>query len=391
MNWIEREKELFIPVFKRLPVEIDHGEGCYLYDRKGNRYLDFLGGLGVNALGYGHPDILAAIERQLRRNMHLSNYFVQDIQLELAEKILTLAGYDRIFFSNSGTESIEGILKLIKKWANLNHKTEIICFEQAFHGRSLGALSITAQPKYQRDFLPLLPQIISVPYNDADRLREVAGPQTAAIFLEFIQGEGGVVPADQAFVQAIAQIQHEYGALVVADEIQSGVGRTGKFLGFQHYGIKPDLVAIAKAIGGGLPLGAFFLTEALSTVFKRGEHGTTFGGNPVACAAGLATLEVLERDKIMHHVVETGGYLREKLLALQKRFPSLIRDVRGLGLMLGMELSVESYPIVLEGLDHGMIYNATAGNVLRFLPPLIIQKQQVDEGVEVLAEILAKR
>lgn len=388
MEWLTKENSLFLSVFKRLPLEIDRGEGCYLLDRSGKKYLDFLSGLGVNALGYAHPQIISAVQEQLHRNMHLSNYFIQDIQLELAEKILNLSGYDRIFFSNSGTESIEGILKLVKKWGNLQGKNQIICFRNAFHGRSLGALSITAQEKYQKDFQPLIPQIVSLPYNDYQQLQQVAGPQTAAIFLEFIQGEGGVVPASPEFVRTIREIQQNHHTLVVADEIQTGIGRTGKFLAFQHFAIKPDLVAIAKAIGGGLPLGAFLLKEELNRVFGKGEHGTTFGGNPVSCAAGLATLKVLETEHIYRHVEETGKYLRERLLHLKSQFPQLIKDVRGMGLMQGMELTVDAFPIVLKGIEYGMIYNSTSGNVLRFLPPLIITKSQIDHGMDVLERIL---
>ena len=388
MEWLEQEKQIFLSVFRRLPVEIDRGEGCYLIDRSGRKYLDFLGGLGVNALGYSHPVVIEAIQRQLRRNMHLSNYFIQDIQIELAQKILQLSGYDRLFFSNSGTESIEGILKLVKKYANFYNKHQIITFQNSFHGRSIGSLSITAQEKYQKEFRPLLPDIVDLPFNDPGVLKETIGPQTAAIFLEFIQGEGGVVPIKEEVVEILAEAQREYDVLIIADEIQTGVGRTGKFLACQHYPIKPDVVAIAKAIGGGLPLGAFLITERLNEILTRGNHGTTFGGNPVACAAGLATLQVMEQEKIFDHVVSLGKFLRESLFSLRQKFPALIKEIRGFGLMQGMEMSVETFPIVLEGLKHGVIFNSTAKKVLRFLPPLIIEKEQVVQGLEVLEKIL---
>lgn len=388
MDWLEQEKKRFVSVFKRLPIEVQRGEGCYLIDRHGKKYLDFLGGLGVNALGYTHPDVLQAIRKQLTRNMHLSNYFVQDVQLELAEKILQLSGYDRLFFTNSGTESIEGILKLIKKWANLNNKDQIICFQGGFHGRSLGSLSITAQEKYQKDFQPLIPRIHNLPYNDTSALQNMVGSRTAAIFLEFIQGEGGVRLAQPGFLEAIRQAQENYNVLLVADEIQTGVGRTGKFLAFQHYPIQPDFVAIAKAVGGGLPLGAFLLNEKFNEVFRRGEHGTTFGGNPVSCAAGLATLTFMEKNQMFEHVQSQGLYFRQRLDELKNEFPGLIRQVRGLGLMLGAELTVETYSLVLKGLQKGVIFNSTSGNILRFLPPLIISRQQIDEGLTVLTGLL---
>ena len=387
-TWLEKERQLFLNVFKRLPLEIERGEGCYLYDRTGRAYLDLLSGLGVNALGYGHPRVRQAIERQLNRNLHLSNYFIQDVQLELAEKVLHFSGKDRLFFSNSGTESIEGILKLVKKWGNLHGKHKIVCFENAFHGRSLGSLSVTAQEKYQKNFLPLLPQIEKLPYNDPRALRGAVDDQTAAIFLEFIQGEGGVVPADPEFVAAIREVQEKHRVLVVADEIQTGVGRTGRFLAVQHYRIEPDLIALAKAIGGGLPLGAFLINEELNDVLQRGEHGTTFGGNPVACAAGLATLQVMEAENLFDHVTAMGEHLRGRLLELQSDFPRLVKTVRGIGLMQAMQLEVDTYPIVLKGIEKGVIFNSTAGNVVRFLPPLIINQQQIDQGIEVLAEIL---
>ncbi len=391
MNWLEEEMKYFLNVFKRLPIEVTHGSGCYLYDRQGDKYLDFLGGLGVNALGYSHPDVLNAIETQIRKNLHLSNYFVQGIQIEFARKILELSGYSRLFFSNSGTESIEGILKLVKKWANVHNKHQIICFDNSFHGRSLGALSVTAQEKYQKNVLPLLPQIEHVPFNSPQELKKIAGPHTAAIFLEFIQGEGGVVPATSEFVDVISQVQREHNVLVVADEIQSGVSRTGKFLAFQHYNIEPDLVSIAKAIGGGLPLGAFLVNEKLKDVLSRGEHGTTFGGNPVSCAAGFATLEVIEKEGLADHAFKMGEYLHSRLRELMTEYPELLLEVRGIGLMQGIQMNIETYPIVLAGLKEGVIFNSTAGNVLRFLPPLLIQESQIDEGIDVLREILQRQ
>lgn len=391
MNWLDQEQKLFLGVFKRLPLEVERGDGCYLFDRSGKKYLDFLSGLGVNALGYCHPAVVKAVQNQLKRNLHLSNYFIQDVQLRLAGKILEMSGYDRLFFTNSGTESIEGILKLVKKFANQHHKHQIITFRNAFHGRSLGSLSITAQEKYQKEFQPLLPQVIDVPYNDAAALRRMIGPQTAAIFLEFIQGEGGVIPVSAEIVELLRDAQKRFGILVVADEIQSGIGRTGKFLAFQHYNIQPDLVAIAKAVGGGLPLGAFLLREELNQILARGEHGTTFGGNPAACAAGLATLQVFESEDILTRVRETGAFLNQKLRHLKEELPEIVEEVRGVGLMQGMQIKGKAFDVVLEGIRQGVILNSTAGNVIRFLPPLIVTPKQIDRGIAVLKKILVKQ
>jgi len=378
---------LFLPVFKRLPVEIAYGKGVYLFDRQNRAYLDLFSGLGVNALGYDHPGINEAIEQQLHRNLHLSNYFVQDIQIELARKILLLSGFDSLFLTNSGTESIEGCLKIAKKWANLNGRSGIICFDKSFHGRTLGSLSVTAQEKYQKNFRPLLSGVQYIPFNDPDALRRAANVQTAAVILEFIQGEGGVVPAAADFVEELQRLKSRFGFLIIADEIQTGVGRTGKFLAWEHFGLRPDLVAIAKAVGGGLPLGAFLVSAELREVLARGEHGTTFGGNALSCAAGLVVLSEIENHDLMAHVCKTGNYLRQCLEDLRAEFPHLIRECRGIGLMQGMELTIDAFPLVLEGLERGVIFNATAGKVLRFLPPLIISREELQRGISVLRDI----
>lgn len=388
-SWIERANKLFLPVFKRLPVEIQRGQGVYLYDRQGRAYLDFFSGLGVNALGYGHPKIWEAIEKQLQRNLHLSNYFVQDVQVELAEKLLRFSNHARLFLTNSGTESIEGCLKIVKKWANQHAREKIICFKNAFHGRTLGALSVTAQEKYQKSFLPLLGGIEELEYNDSAQLERAIDDRTAAVILEFIQGEGGVVPATEDFISTLAGLKSEYNFLLVADEIQTGVGRTGRFFAYQHHPLVPDLVATAKAIGGGLPLGAFLVSEDLAAVLEPGEHGTTFGGNPLSCAAGLAVLDEYEGQHLQKHVAEMGNYLAEGLRQLKKQFPEKVVQVRGVGLMQALVLQMDAFPYVLQGLRKGIILNATAGNVLRFLPPLIIAKQEIDQGIQILKALLA--
>jgi predicted acetylornithine/succinylornithine family transaminase len=390
MNWLDQGNNLFLNVYRRLPLEIERGEDCFLFDRSGNRYLDFLSGLGVNALGYGHPGITKAIKKQIDRNLHLSNFFIQDVQIMLAQRLLALSGYNRIFFTNSGTESIEGILKLVKKYGNKVKKDQIITFRNAFHGRSLGSLSITAQEKYQKEFKPLLPHIIDLPFNDPKFLRKTISARTVAIFLEFVQGEGGVVPVLPDIVEILYEAQQKYHVLLVADEIQTGIGRTGKFFAYQHYDIHPDITAIAKAIGGGLPLGAFLVKKEFNEILGRGEHGTTFGGNPVSCAAGLALLKVFEEKNVLKHVEKMGVYLNKKLLEIKAEFPDIIKDVRGLGLMQALEMNIEAYPIVLDAIKRGVIFNSTAGTVLRILPPLIIEQDQIDVATKVLKDIFAR-
>ncbi len=388
MSWIEMADQYFLPVFKRLPVEVDRGEGVYLIDRSGKRYLDFLSGIGVNALGYSHPAVLQAMEKQMHRNLHLSNYFVQDVQIELAERLIRYSGMARLFFTNSGTEAVEGALKIVKKWANQHGKSEIICFEGAFHGRTIGALSVTAQEKYQKSFQPLLPGIQHIPYNNVEKLRETVTEKTAAVVLEFVQGEGGVVPATPEFVAELASLREKFHFLIIADEIQAGIGRTGYFFSYEHYGIRPDIVTSAKALGGGMPLGAFLVSEPLVNVLVRGEHGTTFGGNPVSCAAGIAVVDELMENGLLGHVKEVGEYFSAQLRELQKKYPEKIKEVRGRGLMQAMVINEEGYPYVLKGIENGLIFNATATNVLRFLPPLIVTKAEIDTAVEVLSTVL---
>ena len=382
-SWLERSQNVFLPVYKRLPLEIQYGEGIYLVDRSGTRYMDFFSGIGVNALGYGHPEIESAITAQLQRNLHLSNYFVQDVQIELAEKLVKLTGFDKVFLTNSGTEAIEGILKIIKKWGKAAGKDHIICFQNSFHGRTLGSLSITAQKKYQDQFLPLLPGVVQIPFNDPEALERSVNSHTAAVFLEFVQGEGGIIPAKREFVERIFALREKWGFLVVADEIQAGIGRTGKFLAYQHFQWQPDAVALAKALGGGLPLGAFLVGKKLASVLRTGEHGSTFGGNPLSCAAGNAVLDVVGNPTFLQEVVEKGKQFRQGLEDIARKFPEQVKSVRGLGLMLAMEMQVDTFPLVLEGIRRQrIILNSTAGKVLRFLPPLIISQEEIAEGLQ---------
>jgi acetylornithine/N-succinyldiaminopimelate aminotransferase len=388
MNIHDAVKQYFFDVYKRFPIDVDRGEGAYLFGKDGSKYLDFLSGIAVNALGYNHPAILSALEKQMKRNLHLSNYFIQDIQVELAARLVELTPFSKVFFTNSGTEAIEGLLKVVKKYARQNNKNEIIAFEGSFHGRSLGALSITIQEKYQGSFLPLLPDIITVPFNNAAALEKAISSKTAAIFFEGITGEGGVRPVSDEIFAVMKQGRDTYGYLIIADEIQTGVGRTGKFYHFEHTPLIPDAIATAKGLGGGLPLGAFMVREHLSEIFARGEHGTTYGGNPLACAAGLATINTVADKQFLNSIEPRGNYFKLQLQRIAEEFKDQVVDVRGMGLMLGMELKEAAQSVMDEAFRQGLIINIAGGNTLRFVPPLIVDEKLIDEACNKLHKTL---
>ena len=387
MDLGEREAARIFHTYKRLPLEIDHGEGMYLFARDGTRYLDMFAGIAVNALGYGHPAILRAIEEQARKYIHLSNYFLQEPQIALAEMLLDASGFARVFFGNSGTEAIEGALKIARKWGADRGKQEVFALSNAFHGRTMGALSVMDRPKYREGFEPFLPHCGVVEFNDVAALHKSVTTRTAAVIVEFIQGEGGIRPVSTAFVDALRYLQESFGFLLIADEIQSGIGRTGKFFAYQHFDIRPDIVVVAKPIGGGLPLGAILGSAAIADVLAPGVHGTTFGGNPVACAAGAAVLREV-RNGLMQNAETMGALLRSRLLDIARSFPAIVRDVRGKGLMLGMELDREGDQIVTAMRDRKILINCTERTVLRFVPPLIIREAHIEETAGTLKEVL---
>ena len=387
MKSLEREAAYFFHTYKRIPLEIDRGEGVYLFTKDGKRYLDMFGGLAVNALGYGHQRVLEAISQQAGRYIHLSNYYLQEPQLKLAELLVKHSGYSRVFFGNSGTEAIEGAIKIARKWGSKQGKTDIISFTNAFHGRTMGALSMMDRPKYREGYEPFLENFRIVEFNDAPALRASVDSKTAAVTLEFIQGEGGVCPVSQEFAGEIRELQKRFGFLLIADEIQCGIGRTGKLFGFQHYPVSPDIVVLAKPLGGGLPLAAILGGNAVAGVLEPGVHGTTFGGNPVACAAGIVVLEEVLLRGVMDNAAAMGKILNARLLELKQEFPRIVKEVRGYGLMVGMELTREGETFVGELRDRGILLNCTNQNVLRFLPPLTIGKDHIDETVRNLREI----
>lgn len=386
MDLKEKESQYILHTYKRLPIEIDHSDGVYIYGKDGTKYLDFFGGIAVNALGYGNPQVKAAIVNQVERYMHVSNLFYMDVQIELAEMLSKLSGYPKLFLTNSGAESVEAAIKLARKWGSAREKRKLIALTNSFHGRTMGALSLTDRAKYRQGFEPFLPDVEHIGFNNVEELRAKADNSTAAVFLEFIQGEGGVNVVSDEFVEELFSLKRKHGFLVVADEIQSGIYRTGKLFAFDHYGVRPDIVTMAKPIGGGLPLGGVLVDGPVEDVLGYGAHGTTFGGNPVSCAAGLATLRELSGKRMDLHVAKVGGYLKLKLMELKNELPDFISEVRGLGLMIGVECRTDCTEIVRSLLSKGVLANCTNGNVIRLLPPLIIQEEHVDILVHRLGE-----
>jgi acetylornithine/N-succinyldiaminopimelate aminotransferase len=372
----QKEKEYFIHTYNRIPVDLAYGEGVHLFDKKGNRYLDFFSGLGVNALGYSHPGIIKAVSDQISKFGHLSNYFVTDIQVEFSEKLLKYSKMSKVFLSNSGTEAVEAAIKLIRKKFGPDKK--IFSLSNAFHGRTYGALSLTANDNYRIPFLPLLPNIHQIAFNNIQDLITNIGKDTAAVFVEFIQGEGGINMVSEEFVNALNTLRNKYEFILVSDCIQCGIGRTGKAFSHDYYDVAPDIILSAKAIGGGLPLGALLVNDALSEEFAPGDHGTTFGGNPVSCAAGNVVLtEVFERG-LVNNVKNNGDYLIGQLLELKDMYPAHIKEVRGRGFMIGVDFNSECANIVAKLRDRKIFANCTNKTVLRLLPPLIMEKNDID-------------
>ena len=388
------EKEVLVPTYDRLPILAAGGEGCYLHDDKGKKYLDFLGGLAVNSLGYAHPEILGALRDESESLLHVSNLLYHRFQAPLAEKLARLAGLDRVFFANTGTEAIEGAIKLARAYARKHHpaepfeRVEILAMENSFHGRTLGALSATWPEKYRKPFEPLLPGVRFVRLNDVAHLRESFTPRVAAVLLEVIQGEGGVVELREDFLKAAEELCRTHDALFIADEIQSGLGRTGRWFAYQKYGLQPDAVVVAKPLAAGLPLAAIIARDPVAQAFSPGMHGTTFGGGPLQCRLALKVLEILERPGFLEHVREVGAYFRAQLESLKDEL-DIIREVRGEGLMLAAELAVPCKEVVRQALDAGFLMNCTQEKVLRFLPPLILERRHVDDLIAALRPILA--
>jgi acetylornithine/N-succinyldiaminopimelate aminotransferase len=391
---IRSEEQLLLPTYDRHKILFKRGRGVYLWDSLGNRYLDFLSGIGVNALGHAHPAIQATLKRQAGRLIHISNLFFHEYQAELAKRLTKISGMDRAFFCNSGTEAWEGALKLARIYARTRNtnghrpKWRILALDNSFHGRTFGSLATTGQAKYRDPFVPLLPGVGFVRFNDLEDLKHQFDAGVCAICLETIQGEGGICPVNPEFLQLARKLTASSDALLILDEIQCGLGRTGRYFAYQHYGVQPDIVTIAKPLAAGLPLGAILTTNRVASSMHPGMHGTTFGGGPLACAVAIEFLDALET--LLDHVREIGNYFHEQLSALKGKH-GRIRDVRGMGLMLAMELdSADAAKAVVSTLlAKRILINRTHETVLRFLPPYIILEKHVDEVIRALDSALS--
>lgn len=386
------EAELLLTTYDRTPLLFVAGEGAYLIDENGNRYLDLLSGIGVNALGYSHPAIEKAIAEQSRKLIHISNLYFHEGQAALAERLTKASGMNRAFFCNSGTEANEAALKLARAYGRQKSLgTKFLALENSFHGRTLGAVAATHKAKYREPFAPVMPDVEFVRFDDVDDLKAKFSIDVCAVLLEAIQGEGGVRPVSQEFMEAARELTYSTGALLIADEIQSGLGRTGKWFAYQHYGVQPDVTTLAKPLAGGLPLGAMLCTEIAAEAIHPGMHGTTFGGGPLACAVAIAVMDTIERDDLLAHVSEIGDYFRTQLEALARKH-SVITEVRGIGLMLAAELESEELAklAAAEMTARRILINRTSETVLRFLPPYILTASQVDEAIDALDAILSE-
>ncbi len=389
---IETGQKYVMNTYGRLPMALVKGEGVYVWDADGNRYLDFVSGLAVNSLGHCHPAVVAAIREQAGQLMHVSNLYWHENQVELARLLVENSGLDKVFFCNSGAEANEGAIKLARKYAKQHmgaDKYEIITMEKSFHGRTLAAITATAQPKYQEGLAPLPAGFKYVPFNDLAALGKAISPNTCAVMFEPVQGEGGVNVVEKEFMQGVQKLCQERNLLLIFDEVQCGMGRTGKLFAYQHYGVQPDIMTLAKAIAGGFPMGALLAGEKVAAAFKPGDHASTFGGTPLACAAGLAAVRLLADKGFLKGVTEVGNYFKERLLALKEKY-NFITEVRGKGLILGMAVTVDGKSIVAGCQARGLLINCVGSNVLRFMPPLTIAGADVDAAVQVLDEMLAR-
>ncbi|MGA8271872.1 MAG: aspartate aminotransferase family protein [Candidatus Sulfotelmatobacter sp.] len=394
----ELERRYLLGTYNRYPVAFTRGKGVFLYDLEDKRYLDFVSGLGVNALGHAHPRIVKTIREQAAKLIHVSNLYYHEYQGELAEKLCTLAGGSsgekfRAFFSNSGTEAIEGSIKLARlagHRAGGSEKSRLVALLGSYHGRTFGALSLTGQEKHRKGFEPMLEEVTFVGQNDVEGLRAAVNDNTCAIVLEPIFGEGGIYECSVEFLQECRALADKHKAALIFDEIQCGLGRTGTMFAFQSFGVTPDIVAIAKPIAAGLPLGAFIAKEEFANAIAPGQHGTTFGGGPLACRVALEFLAIVEEEKLLENVNKVGAYLQQELKVIAEKSPAA-KEVRGRGFIQGINLEIPARPIVDEGLAEGVLFNSTQDTVVRFLPPFLLEEKHVDKGMRVLKKLLRKK
>ena len=385
---IARDTASYLPVFARYPIVLDHGDGSYVWDVNGRKYLDALGGIAVNVLGHNYAPLVNAIAAQAARLIHVSNLYYTEAQADAAEKLSQLTAGGKVFFGNSGAEANEGAIKAARKYAHTisPDKSQIITALGSFHGRTLATLTATGQEKFHKGFEPLPAGFDYVPFDDIAALETMMSARTAAVMLEPIQGEGGVRMPSDGYLKEVRELCDKYDALLIFDEIQTGMGRTGTFYAYEAQGVMPDIVTLAKGLAGGVPIGAFVVTEKVAVAFHAGDHGSTFGGNPLACAAANVVLNTIADETFLREVQSVGTYFKEALRGLQEKYPAHIREVRGTGLILGMEMqrNEDAAAIARRMLEQGVIINCTAGNVLRFIPPLIFSKTEVDELIAVL-------
>ena len=389
-KYIEETNSGLVHTYNRFPLVLDRGEGVYLYDEKGGKYLDFAGGIAVSGLGYGCQELNDALKSQIDKMIHSSNLYYNTTCGHAAEELKRISGMDRVFFTNSGTEAIEGALKAARKYAYKKQtgRYEFIAMENSFHGRSMGALSVTGSDAYREPFEPLVPGVSFAEFNNLDSVKALVTSQTCAIILEPLQGEGGINVATEEFMAGIRKLCDDEGILMICDEIQCGMGRTGAMFAYQSYGAKPDIIAMAKAIGSGMPVGAFAMTEEVAEFsLEPGDHGTTYGGNPLACMAVSKTIEIFEKKNMISHVQEIGAYLAEQLERLVQEKDCVIAR-KGKGLIQGIEISKPVGEVMNAALKEGLLVISARGNVIRLVPPLVIEKQHVDEMIDKLSKVL---
>lgn len=390
-EYIDQSEEHIYKTYNRFPVVFDHGEGVHLYDTDGTEYLDFTAGIAVMGLGYHDKEYDDALKSQVDKLIHTSNLFYNVPVVEAGERLLKVSQMDKVFFTNSGTEAIEGALKIARRYAynkDNSHDHEIIAMNHSFHGRSLGALSVTGNNKYQEPFKPLIPGIKFADFNDLESVKSLVSEKTCAIIMETIQGEGGIYPATEEFLKGVRALCDEHDMLLILDEIQCGMGRTGDMFAWQKYGVKPDVMTAAKALGNGVPIGAFLASGKAATAMAPGDHGTTYGGNPFVTAAAAKVLEIFETKDIVNHVKEVGDYLWEKVEELVKKYP-VITGHRGVGLIQGLEFSIPVAPIAEKAiLEEKLIIISAGTNVIRLIPPLVIEKEHIDDMLVKLESLL---
>ncbi len=385
-QYMEDTDKVLMNVYSRYKIVLDRGEGVYLYNTQGKKYLDFAAGIGVFALGYGNVEYNAALKTQIDKILHVSNLFYTVPMLEAANQFVKASGMDRVFFTSSGTEAVEGAIKLARKYYYKKYgisNSQIISMNHSFHGRSMGALSITGTKKYREAFEPLIGGVVFAEYNDLESIKELVQENTCAIIMETVQGEGGLYPANKEFIEGVRKLCDEKDILLILDEIQCGMGRTGTMFAYEQYNVKPDIITSAKALGCGVPVGAFGATEKVASAFEPGDHGTTYGGNPFATAAVNKVFELFESDKVLDNVNEVAEYLVKVLDKLVDKY-HIIKERRGLGLMQGLEFNIPVKDIIPKVMDKGLILISAGANVLRFLPPLIIKKEEIDEMITIL-------